>query len=190
VNDSNPTSAYPSASPQSLLPIEVDETTESIPLPLRSLSLAQRVRTLREEAHLSLEAIAHQSQLPLGYLEDIEAGLELILPVANRQRLARALRISSEWLFVPIPDLLAQDPLSTGPTGQLLTAQQAFQIYQTRLPLETMAQNPNGFWPCPQCGKALQVRLYDRENEHGACFTLLRLDCTVCLFRLEDEQAA
>jgi transcriptional regulator with XRE-family HTH domain len=181
-------------------------------LTLLGLPLPQRIRLLREQRGLPLEVIAHETALTLTFLEDIEAGLEPVLANTVRLKLARILRVSPQWLK-PQPlmenpnaktselarlgqnadnslpgEALLYSPAEPLP-GDLLGLTQVFQIYQQRLPLQAMAQNPKGFWPCPQCGAKLLIHPFPRQDMEGHPLMLLRANCSQCLFRFEEEFA-
>jgi transcriptional regulator with XRE-family HTH domain len=182
--------------------------TELPVLTLLAMPLPQRIRVLREQRGLPLKVLAHETALTLHFLEEIEAGLEPVLPTTVRLKLARVLRVSPQWLkpqpLTENPNAVARlghnaetalpgesvlyEPAAPIP-GDLLGVTQVFQIYQQRLPLKAMAQNPEGFWPCPQCGVKLLVYPFPREDLEGNPLMLVRSNCSQCLFRFEEEFA-
>ena len=59
-------------------------------------TLAQFIQHKRDEIGLSPKGLAKECNLPLNYIEDIEAGKELFLPVTVRQNLAKVLKCLPE----------------------------------------------------------------------------------------------
>lgn len=58
------------------------------------LSLAQFISNAREQIGLSPSGLAKRANLPLSFIEDIEAGKELFLPATLRQKLAKGLKLN------------------------------------------------------------------------------------------------
>ncbi|MEB3206208.1 MAG: hypothetical protein VKK59_02520 [Vampirovibrionales bacterium] len=137
-------------------------------------TLAQRVQVLRELRGFSSAKLAHLASIPLELLQDIEGGLMPFLPEVTRRRLARALRIPTEWLkqVERVPGLT--------PTA----------IIDETMPL------PANISPmrlddtvCPECSGVLHQRSFEREDPDGGKYTLVRSRCSQCLFQRSIELA-
>lgn len=167
----------------------------ALPPALESCSLGQRVQWARNQRGLSIEQLATQAHLESAFVQDVEAGLEPVVSKRVLLQLGRVLRIPTHWLNAPFPSQPSPDAASHFvpsqesqlPCIEQLALKDIFPIYHQHLPVNAMRDNPDGFWPCPQCGAALQVRTFLREDLEGNSLTALQLDCTSCLFRLEEE---
>lgn len=161
------------------------------PLPpeVDSWPLSRRVRTWREMRGWSVAELAARCDLSITALEEVEAGLERVIPTLMRKRLAKGLQVPSTWLVVGKAPEDALTP-SADDTAGPMNLKQVFSIYHEQLPFEAMLANPAGNWPCPECGSMLRVHGYPRETLEGEPLTLIRLNCSGCLFRLEEEVPA
>jgi ribosome-binding protein aMBF1 (putative translation factor) len=110
-------------------------------------TLAQFVTDKREKLGMSALGLAKKAHLPLKFLEDVEAGIELFLPVTARQNLARALRCNPDEIKYYERTLEIKEISSDELKEQILKG-------QTDL-------------SCPVCGAPLVVRvakMYDLED--------------------------
>ena len=57
-------------------------------------SLAEFIHTRREKMGYSVSGLADRAGISIEFLEDVESGKELFLPVTQRQKLARVLKCS------------------------------------------------------------------------------------------------
>lgn len=159
-------------------------TAVSVPLTyadLKSLPLSQRVIQLREQRDITQKRLAEITALPLSFIEDVEGGIERVISATQRLRLARALRVPGDWLLMNTPvsvTEIAQPRVNR--RGELLA-------YGKRLPLRAMMAQPDGFWPCPQCGAGLTTRTFERRDLDETPVTLADVQCSQCLFRANHE---
>ena len=148
-------------------------------------TLSQRVQLFRELCGITQRRLADEASLPHALIEDIESGIETILSPFNRRKLARALRIPSLLLKIEV-DSDEPNPADK-PLWNSSTYSRTLYFGQKKLPLDAMLTNPEGFWPCPDCGQGLHVRTFERRDLEDTPLTAIRLDCQHCLFRFEDE---
>ena len=162
----------------------------SLPPQVETWPLSQRVQTWREMRGWSVPEFSARCGLAVQTIEEVEAGLERVISTLVRKRLAKGLQVPSNWLKAEPGELETLLKTTTPNNAGLMTLNQVVSIYQERLPLEAMLANPDGNWPCPECGAMLYVQGYPRESIEGELLTLVRLNCSDCLFRLEEETHA
>lgn len=144
----------------------------SFPLPA---TLAERVRYLREKRMMSVEYLAHKAQVPLRMVEDIEAGVEMFLAPAIRQRIARVLHVRPSQI-----QEVEKPPRDEAPEAPMLQ--------RKGLGLrEAILREPDAPYLCPSCGAPLAVRLFERRDLQDNPLTVIKANCTHCLFRLTDD---
>lgn len=137
----------------------------------------------------SVNQLAEAANLSVEQIEAVEAGLEPFLSGTVRRRLARALRVPAHWLK-EVERLPGEPPLEP-----VSLVYRSLVVGNKRLPLDAMLENLKtaeqtgdaGFWPCPDCGAGLMVRAFERQTLQGEPLQAVRLNCTQCLFRLEQE---
>jgi transcriptional regulator with XRE-family HTH domain len=138
-------------------------------------TLAERVRFLREKRYMTQEAVAIKAQIPLRTVEDIEAGIELFLAPAVRQRLARVLHVRPGQI-----QEVEKQPYSEAP--------ETYKLQRKGLSLhEAILRDPDAPHLCPSCGAPLAVRIFERRDLHDNPLTVIKAHCTQCLFRLSDD---
>ncbi len=149
-------------------------------------TLARLIQAKRDALHLTRQALSEKSGLPLGVLEQLEEGRLLFLSVTNRTRLARSLKMT--------PQELKQ--VESPPPITLLGDVHLLQIDRThvahfnngkRLALKEMDRNNEGFWPCPDCGGELITNTFLREDLENKSWTVFKIHCSHCLFKLDYE---
>lgn len=160
--------------------------------PLLGLPVYKRIQVLRQAKQLSVATLAARSGLSVELVEDIEAGLETVLATTTRRRLARVLQVPSLWLRAEeeTAHWFAGSARTTEPPQPLtwrVNRKNELIAGNKRLPLLAMAQQPDGFWPCPNCGAALRVRTFERRDLEETPITALALTCTQCLFTAQPE---
>ena len=133
-------------------------------------TLARRVRFLREERGITPRKLGELCHLTEQQVDDIEAGLEVFLAPAIRNRLARALRVKPIKLWEverhpPEHVMLGQDP----------EWQQNF--------LASVLENPERTYFCPNCGEKLAIRSFDRWDLEDNPIISFKIRCTQCLFK-------
>lgn len=145
--------------------------------PLTNLpgTLAERVRFLRERRYMTPEAVAIKAQIPVRFVEDIEGGIELFLAPAMRQRLARVLQVRPGLLqeVEKQPDNIHPETPTLRKKGLALH--------------EAILRAPDAPHLCPSCGAPLAVRLFERRDLQDNVLTVIKANCTQCLFRLSDD---
>lgn len=152
-------------------------TAKKPPLPE---TLAKRVQHLRGVRDMTVRQLAQQTALPVQMIEDIEAGLELFLSPAVRQRLARILRVKA--------DVLEEVESKPEKESTLTELKQQQRIKQKSLLL--VNQIKTGITEnltCPECEKDMIVQIYPREDLEGNKFEVIKAHCSSCLFRLETD---
>jgi transcriptional regulator with XRE-family HTH domain len=138
-------------------------------------TLAERVRFLREKRYMTAEALALKAQLPLRTIEDIEAGIELFLAPAIRQRLARVLHVRPSQ----IQEVEKQPNYTNDETPML--QRKGLHLH------EAILRAPDAPHLCPSCGAPLAVRLFERRDLQDNLLVVVKAHCTKCLFRLSDD---
>jgi transcriptional regulator with XRE-family HTH domain len=146
--------------------------SSSSPLPP---TLAERIRFLREKRYMTAELLAIKAQVPLQMVEDIEAGIEMFLAPAVRQRIARALHVRPsqiEEVEKPFDLISAETPM----------------LQQKGMDLrEAILREPDAPHLCPSCGAPLAVRIFERRDLQDNLLVVIKANCTRCLFRLTDD---
>jgi hypothetical protein len=146
--------------------------------------LFQRLQWLRQQHEFSLELLAELTALPLSLLLELEGGVQRILATTHRLRLARALKVEPHWL---VPHTLAEPTskdwlLGDDPCLSVDERTLELHAYGKRLALRPILAHPEGFWPCPACGKGLLARTFERRDPDDTPITALTLTCTQCTF--------
>lgn len=132
-------------------------------------TLAEFIRTKREEAGLSLIGLARKINASQEELEDIESGKELFLPVTLRQKLAKGLKCQ-------ISDLKELE--KTFDT----TSVSSYKIDELKNKILEGCTD----LACPKCGAPLIVKittLYDLEDNpvyHP------KAHCSKCVFQIKN----
>jgi transcriptional regulator with XRE-family HTH domain len=137
---------------------------------LGGITLAQRVQQARETLSLSQAALAEAAHIPISQVQDIEAGIELFLSPAVRQKLARVLKVrpvTLKMLEKPTPP--QRPPLS-------LEARDSY--------IEELLHFPDREHSCPLCGACLEVRLFQRRDLEDNLLVEVKAHCSQCLFKL------
>lgn len=146
--------------------------SSSSPLPP---TLAERIRFLREKRYMTAELLAIKAQVPLQMIEDLEAGIEMFMAPAVRQRIARALHVR---------------------TSQIEEVEKPFEFTNAETPMlqrkglnlqEEILRSPDAPHLCPSCGAPLAVRLFERRDLQDNLLVVIKANCTRCLFRLTDD---
>ena len=133
------------------------------------VTLADFVRTKREEAGLSLVGLSRKINASIEELEDIESGKELFLPVTLRQKLAKGLKCQISDLKELEKDVTTE----------------SISIYKID-EIKTKILNGETDILCPKCGSPLIikiVKMYDLEDNpvfHP------KAHCSKCVFQIKD----
>jgi|GEM_PF-394197 len=149
-------------------------------------SLARFLQAARERMDISRETLAVKSGLSLGLVQQLEEGRLNFLSVMNRSRLARVLKMTPNEIkhheIEPPEVLLGNVKLVTVDRNHI-----AFFNNHKRLALKEMDRNPDGFWPCPDCGAPLHTLSHLREDLEHNPWVAYKIRCTHCLFSLKHE---
>lgn len=138
-------------------------------------TLAERIRHLREKRYMTPELLAIKAQVPVQMVEDLEAGIEMFLAPAVRQRIARALHVRPSQIQEVEKQLEMAGP-------------DAPQLQQKGVSLrESILREPDAPHLCPSCGAPLAVRLFERRDLQDNLLVVIKANCTSCLFRLTDD---
>ncbi len=138
-------------------------------------TLAERIRFLREKRYMTPELLAMKAMVPLSTIEDLEAGIEMFLAPAVRQRLARVLHVRPSQI---------QEVEKTPEFDE----REALNLQRQSIALrEAILRDPEGAHLCLSCGSLLAVRLFERRDLQDNPLTVLKANCTRCLFRLTDD---
>jgi transcriptional regulator with XRE-family HTH domain len=148
----------------------VSDATQQMPSK-EAETLARRVMALRETIGVTQERLARVAHLSLQQIQDIEAGLDLFLAPAVRQRLARALKTSPATLQAveKIPVLKESEQVSLETREHLRDEMMAF---------------PYAHYPCPACQTPLTIRVFERRDLEDNLISEVKAHCAQCLFRL------
>lgn len=143
-------------------------------------TLAKRVQFLRKQRDITPYQLAAQTALPAQMIEDIEAGLELFLSPAIRQRLARALRVKAEILKEVETQPEKESTLSELKRQQQIKQKSLYLVSQIQTGITENLR-------CPECDSDMVVQIYPREDLEGNQFNVIKAHCSSCLFRLETD---
>jgi transcriptional regulator with XRE-family HTH domain len=132
-------------------------------------TLAGRVQHLREVLDISSERLAELTNVDLSTINGIEEGKEIFLSTTVRQRLAKALRISSSVLKE-----VEKPPVNTQVPEEIL------EELKERILAGQLTNNR-----CPICHSSLNcklVTLYDLENRP---VNHPKANCSKCPFQIK-----
>ena len=132
-------------------------------------TLAEFIRTGREEAGYSIYGLADRASIPIEVLEDIESGRELFLSVTTRQKLARVLKCSPseikkferEYQFDVVSDEKIDELKS--------------QILRRETNLK-----------CPMCGEPLITRIAKMYALEDNLVLQPKAHCVKCVFQIKE----
>lgn len=144
----------------------------SSPLPP---TLAERIRFLREQRYMTPALLAMKAQVPISMVEDLEAGIEMFLAPAVRQRIARVLHVRPSQ----IEEVEKPPEIEDAETPML---------QRKGLNLrDEILQDPDAPHLCPSCGAPLAVRVFERRDLNDRPLLVIKANCTRCLFRMTDD---
>ncbi len=138
-------------------------------------TLAERIRFLREKRYMTPALLAQKAQVTVSMVEDLEAGIEMFLAPAVRQRIARVLQVRPsqiEEVEKPPETESAETPM----------------LQRKGLTLrDEILQDPDAPHLCPSCGAPLAVRVFERRDLQDRPLLVIKCNCTRCLFRMTDD---
>jgi len=151
----------------------------------QAVSLALAIQQWREARDLSPRGLAKRAELPLQFIEDIEAGLILFLSVTERQRLSRVLRVHPALIAqveAPSPnqDVYGSHAESAAAADAEASSESLADLAQAAMPVTALSH-------CPQCGGELARHERTRQDLNQHTLTVIRIHCTQCLFRAQRE---
>lgn len=132
-------------------------------------SLAEFIQQRRENAGLSIQGLAHKTNIKLELLEDIESGKELSLSVTQRQQIARALKCSPKEIkeyeksyeFQEISDDVINN-------------------------IKTQILNHKTNLKCPVCGEPLITRIAKMYDIEDNLILQPKAHCVKCVFQIKE----
>lgn len=131
-------------------------------------SLSEFIQKKRESAGLSITGLAKKTNLDTEFLEDIEAGKELMLSVTQRQQLARALKCSPKEIKSREKDFkfeAADDEVIEDLKSKILR-------HETNL-------------KCPFCGEPLITRVAKSYDLEDNLILSPKAHCVKCVFQIK-----
>ena len=140
------------------------------------LTLAQFVQACRFAEGITQEKLAETAGLPLQYIQDVEAGIELILSPSIRQKLGRSLKVAPSR-FLQFNARLYQQLADATSQSAIASSKSVEQLKQS------INNNPTGCYNCPQGENNLVIRVFERRYlEENELFEI-KIHCSKCLFR-------
>lgn len=132
-------------------------------------TLAQFIQQKRDDLGLSPKGLAMESNLSLQFIEDIEAGKELFLPVTARQSIAKVLRCHPEEIRRLEKDF-----------NNNLVSQQVVDS------IKELILNGAGGLKCPRCGASLITKVEQMYDLEDNIVYHPKAHCTKCVFQIKD----
>ena len=147
-------------------------------------TLAQRIQFFRVLKGFTPQQLAKKAHLPLDTIEQIEAGIDVIVSTLVRMRLARGLGISSEWLKTPDTEAMLEAIDANQDSYQLWLAQRDL--------LEGILEAPGQPHACPECHinqrvATLVIDVFLRRTLDGEPIQTYKIRCSKCLFSMTHE---
>lgn len=149
-------------------------------------TLATLIQTARRQRGWDTTTLAERSNIAHALIEQVEEGRLNFLSQTQRSRLANVLKLHiSDIKAVEIEPPIYQlgEVVLEFVTNDLV----ACFNNGKRLPLQEMERNPEGFWPCPDCGASLHTVTRNREDLQHNAWVAFTIRCTECLFTLKHE---
>ena len=132
-------------------------------------TLAHFIHEKREDLGLSPKGLAMESNLDLRFIEDIESGKELFLPVTARQSIAKVLRCHPEEIRRLEKDF-----------DNNLVSQQIIDS------IKELILNGAGGLKCPRCGANLTTKIEKMFDLEDNVVYHPKAHCTKCVFQIKD----
>ena len=132
-------------------------------------TLAQFIQEKRDDLGLSTKGLAMESNLDLRFVEDIESGKELFLPVTARQSIAKVLRCHPEEIRRLEKDF-----------DNNLVSQQIIDS------IKELILNGAGGLKCPRCGANLTTKIEKMFDLEDNVVYHPKAHCTKCVFQIKD----
>jgi transcriptional regulator with XRE-family HTH domain len=149
-------------------------------------SLAHLIQTARNQRGWDVFTLAERSNVSHAMIEQVEEGRLNFLSQTQRSRLAQVLKLPvSEIKSVEIEPPIYQ----LGDVALDYVTRDLIACFNNgkRLPLLEMERNPQGFWPCPDCGAGVHTTTRTREDLQHNTLLAFTLRCTECLFTVKHE---
>jgi transcriptional regulator with XRE-family HTH domain len=149
-------------------------------------TLANLIQNARSQRGWDVMTLAERSNISRALIEQVEEGRLNFLSQTQRSRLANVLKLHiSDIKAVEIEPPIYQ--LGDVELEYVTTDLMACFNNGKRLPLHEMERNPEGFWPCPDCGAGLHTVTRTREDLKHNVLLAFTIRCTECLFTLKHE---
>ena len=132
-------------------------------------TLAQFIQEKRDDLGLSPKGLAMESNLDLRFIEDIESGKELFLPVTARQSIAKVLRCHPEEIR-----RLEKDFDNNLVSQQIIAS------------IKELILNGAGGLKCPRCGANLTTKIEKMFDLEDNIVYHPKAHCTKCVFQIKD----
>lgn len=132
-------------------------------------TLAQFIQEKRDDLGLSPKGLAMESNLDLRFVEDIESGKELFLPVTARQSIAKVLRCHPEEIR-----RLEKDFDNNLVSQQIIAS------------IKELILNGAGGLKCPRCGANLTTKIEKMFDLEDNVVYHPKAHCTKCVFQIKD----
>ena len=132
-------------------------------------TLAQFIQEKRDDLGLSTKGLAMESNLDLRFVEDIESGKELFLPVTARQSIAKVLRCHPEEIR-----RLEKDFDNNLVSQQIIAS------------IKELILNGAGGLKCPRCGANLTTKIEKMFDLEDNVVYHPKAHCTKCVFQIKD----
>lgn len=136
---------------------------------MQEKSLAQFVQQKRELLGLSPSGLAKKCHLDLAFIEQIEAGQELFLPVTLRQSLAKGLRCSNSEIKA----------LEKNFDTEFISESVIEELREKILKGEKNLT-------CPKCGSLLITRIAKMYDLEDNLMLHPKARCSKCVFQIKD----
>ena len=133
------------------------------------INLAQFIQQKRDDIGLSPKGLAMEANLNIKFIEDIEAGKELFLPVTARQSIAKVLKCHPEEIRRLEKDF-----------NNNLVSQQVIESIK-----ELILNGASGL-KCPNCGANLTTKIEQMYDLEDNIVYHPKAHCTKCVFQIKD----
>jgi hypothetical protein len=138
------------------------------------LTLAQRIRAVREFRNMTVRDLASSTRFPIARVEDMEAGIETWLSTTERQIMARALSLDPNLLHEVESRVIESPEVFKENAGEDSYGEIVSKILDGALTLD-----------CPNCGDKLKCSIKDGLDIDGYPIQLARASCQKCPFILK-----
>lgn len=136
-------------------------------------TLGSRILYLRNARHIHIAELSYQARVSIGFLEDIEAGIETWLSTSIRQRIARVLKVD--------PNVLEEVEIKKSNTNVDMR-NPPYEVIE-RIQEQILLGDSNIL--CPMCKSPLKVWIQEGFGLNGEPIKSPKGHCTMCVFQLK-----